>query len=135
MSNFEFYSITIPCAYVSVLTGPSPSQIVTVTDPNTGQPIQQLLQTQTDPVTGETKQVLTPLSNGNGVANTGSSNLQVVTVQDPVTGQLQQQIVDPSTGNFVQNTAANNIGSCDVIIFFFMQYQMKYLCLQVHSKH
>ena len=80
------------------------SQIITVTDPNTGQLVQQIVQTQIDPITGETKQVLSPLPASaagltalNGVSGGGGGGgfggAQVVTVQDPVTGQFQQQVV------------------------------------------
>jgi hypothetical protein len=77
-----------------------PSQIVTVTDPNTGQLVQQLVQTQIDPLTGETKQVMSPLPAGaSGAFNGGQAGggaVQVITVQDPVTGQFQQQVVSCS---------------------------------------
>ena len=59
------------------------TQIVTVTDPVTGQPVQQLIQTQIDPSTGQATQVVLPATN-------------VVTVKDPVTGQYKQQNVPTS---------------------------------------
>ena len=64
----------------------------TLTDPVTGQPVQQIIQTQLDPKTGKPTQVVRPLPS---VAN---NNVQVVTVQDAVTGQMKQQIVDSTTG-------------------------------------
>lgn len=63
-----------------------------MTDPQTGQPVQQILQTQMNPVTGEAQQVMLPLNQN------GSSPVQVVTVQDPVTGEMKQQIIDTNTG-------------------------------------
>ena len=73
------------------------SQIITVTDPNTGQLVQQLVQTQIDPHTGECKQVLSPLAASSAVnGGVGGGGVQVITVQDPVTGQLQQQVVGSS---------------------------------------
>lgn len=73
------------CHVLNVLQFPGAGmQIVTVTDPSTGQPVQQVMQTQIDPKTG--KQVVRPLPNQN-------NNVQVITVQDPVTGQMKQQIV------------------------------------------
>ena len=60
------------------------TQIVTVTDPVTGQQVQQLIQTQIDPSTGQATQVVLPATN-------------VVTVKDPVTGQIKQQTVPTST--------------------------------------
>ena len=55
----------MPCLF----TGSS--QIITVTDPNTGQLVQQIVQTHIDPNTGEVKQVLNPLSASTAVNNTG----------------------------------------------------------------
>ena len=74
-------------------------QIITVTDPATGQPVQQIMQTQIDPKTGKAVQVATPLPSS-------SNNVQAITVQDPVTGQMKQQlvqtVVDPKTGKMSQ---------------------------------
>lgn len=53
---------------------------MTVTDPATGQPVQQLMQTKIDPKTGKATQVVCPLPSANNV----------ITIQDPVTGQLKQ---------------------------------------------
>ena len=85
--------VKIPISYL--FTGPS--QIITVTDPNTGQLVQQVVQTQIDPHTGEFKQVLSPLAASSTVnGGVGGGGVQVITVQDPVTGQLQQQVVGSS---------------------------------------
>ena len=85
--------VKIPKSYL--FTGPS--QIITVTDPNTGQLVQQVVQTQIDPHTGECKQVLSPLAASSAVnGGVGGGGVQVITVQDPVTGQLQQQVVGSS---------------------------------------
>ena len=81
-------------------------QIITVTDPATGQPVQQIMQTQIDPKTGKAVQVATPLPSSN------SNNAQVITIQDPVTGQMKQQlvqtVVDPKTGQMSQIPINNN---------------------------
>ena len=74
------------------------TQIVTVTDPVTGQQVQQLIQTQIDPNTGQATQVVLPASN-------------VVTVKDPVTGQIKQQTVPTST-----NQGIFTLGSLDLMI-------------------
>ena len=85
--------VKIPISYL--FTGPS--QIITVTDPNTGQLVQQVVQTQIDPHTGECKQVLSPLAASSAVnGGVGGGGVQVITVQDPVTGQFQQQVVGSS---------------------------------------
>ena len=41
------------------------AEIVTVSDPLTGEPIYQIVQTKTDPTTGETTQVVSPLPKTN----------------------------------------------------------------------
>lgn len=93
----------------------APPQIITTTDPQTGQVIQQVVQTVVDPATGQTIQTMAPVSNGGG----GATPVQVVTVQDPVTGQLTQQIVqtavDPNTGEIMQIPLQN--GSTIQLIF------------------
>ena len=43
-------------------SGAGPTQIVTVTDPVTGQPVQQLIQTIKDPITGQYIQQTVPTS-------------------------------------------------------------------------
>ena len=81
------------------------SQIITVTDPTTGQPVQQLIQNVVDPKTGKTSQIVSqiPASNCN---TTGSPNTQVIMVKDPKTGkpvqQLVQTVTDPKTGKTMQ---------------------------------
>ena len=89
-------------------------QIITTTDPQTGQVIQQVVQTVVDPTTGQTIQTMVPVNNsgvpvnnsGVPVGAAGEGSAQVITVQDPITGQLTQQIVqtavDPSTGQTIQ---------------------------------
>ena len=76
-------------------------QIITVIDPNTGKPVQQVIQTKIDPKTGKPTQVVTTLPAGN---NAGAP--QVITVVDPKTGkpvqQMVQTVVDPKTGKTVQ---------------------------------
>lgn len=94
-------------SFYSTLLGLSSTQIITVPDPNTGQPIQQIVKTQIDPTTGETKQVLLPLNQ----SETDGNSLQIVTVQDPVTGQLQQQVVDPLTGKTSAVQSQNIMGT------------------------
>ena len=83
----------------SNITGGSP-QIVTVTDPKTGKPVQQIIQTKIDPKTGKPVQVVSKVP----------ANAQVVTVTDPDTGQPVQMMVDPKTGKKVplQNPGAAN---------------------------
>ena len=80
--------------------GGGATQIVTITDPVTGQPVQQIIQTQIDPKTGQATQVALP-------ANVGAGQ-QIVTVTDPATGKPIQQIVqtvkDPLTGQYKQQT-------------------------------
>ena len=96
---------------------------MTSIDPNTGQTIQQLVQTVTDPITGETSQVTVPLPNGaNGdtffysvsfslffqiqKSHTGGGGQQIITVPDPITGhpvqQIIQTLIDPVTGQSKQ---------------------------------
>jgi len=95
-----------PCLYVYFSGGAGlgagvsagNTQIVTVTDPVTGQPVQQLIQTQIDPSTGQATQVVLPATN-------------VVTVKDPVTGQNKQIHVPTST-----NQGIFTLGSPALII-------------------
>ena len=79
----------------SNITGGS-TQIVTVTDPKTGKPVQQIIQTKIDPKTGKPVQVVSK----------APANAQIVTVTDPDTGQPVQMMVDPKTGKKVP-VAAN----------------------------
>merc|ERR1711953_1182841 len=66
---------------------------------NTGQPVQQVIQTKIDPKTGKPTQVTTTLPAAAGAP-------QVITVVDPKTGkpvqQMVQTVVDPKTGKTVQ---------------------------------
>ena len=57
--------------YEETSSSASGAQIVTVTDPQTGQPVQQIVQTVIDPATGKPTQVMTPLS------NTQNGNLKI----------------------------------------------------------
>lgn len=95
-------------------------QIISVTDPDTGEIIQKVIQNTIDPKTGKTVQVTLPLNsiqNGskyillttlyfiffpqNTQIHLGGEG-QIITVPDPVTGELVQQmlqtVIDPVTG-------------------------------------
>jgi hypothetical protein len=83
--------------------------VVTVTDPVTGRPIQQIIQTVVDPKTGQMTQEVMPLP-----AQNGSGGAQIVTVTDPVTGRpvqkIVQMVIDPITGQANQvMTPMNNM--------------------------
>ena len=95
-------------------------QIISVTDPDTGEIIQKVIQNTIDPKTGKTVQVTLPLNsiqNGSKIYSSDISLLyifpqntqihlggegQIITVPDPVTGELVQQmlqtVIDPVTG-------------------------------------
>jgi len=84
--------------------GGAATQVITVTDPATGKPVQQVVQTVVDPKTGKTTQVPVPMAGGAGGIGGGAT--QVITVTDPATGkpvqQLVQTVVDPKTGKSMQ---------------------------------
>lgn len=73
-----------------MFTGTQQQTLVTITDPVTGEPVQQVMQPVIDPKTGETKQVVM----------IGGQACHVVTSPDPVTGLPVQNVVqtDPVTG-------------------------------------
>ena len=64
MHAIFYFSITdenVHMYYIFFLEG----QIITVTDPKTGESIQQIIQTIIDPKTGKPKQIKTPINAGN----------------------------------------------------------------------
>ena len=81
-------------------------QVITSTHPETGEITHQIIQTVTDPKTGQVKQITMPLSNGTHEHSTTTPLGQVVTTIDPVTGEHIQKIVqsftDPKTGEVRQ---------------------------------
>merc|ERR1711953_15413 len=81
--------------------GAGAPQVITVVDPKTGKPVQQMVQTVVDPKTGKTVQIPVPTSPG----------AQIVMVPDPVTGkpvpQMVQTVVDPKTGKQIQVPVSN----------------------------
>ena len=90
-------------------------QVITVADPVTGEPVQQMVQTVVDPSTGQTIQVPAQSNVAGGGGGGGAGNTQIVMVNDPVTGQQLQQVVqtvvDPATGKTVQipvDSSSNN---------------------------
>ena len=103
--HYSLISHAISQRHFSKMNFSGNQQIITVTDPATGQPVQQIMQTQIDPKTGKAIQVATPLPSN-------SNNAQVITIQDPVTGQMKQQlvqtVVDPKTGQMSQIPINNN---------------------------
>ena len=78
------------------------NQIITSTDPVTGEVVQQIVQTVIDPDTGEAKQISLPYSNNHGQVAGASASGQIITTIDPTTGlptkQLLQTVTDPETG-------------------------------------
>ena len=78
----------------SFLTGST--QIITLPDPTTGLPVQQIVQSRHDPISGETIQV--------PIHSSVVPNSNVIQTIDPISGQAQlvQVVTDPSTGNTMQ---------------------------------
>ena len=58
---FSIIDENVHTYYIFFLEG----QIITVTDPKTGESIQQIIQTVIDPKTGKPKQIKTPINAGN----------------------------------------------------------------------
>jgi len=94
------------------VSGAAAVQVITVADPVTGEPVQQMVQTVVDPSTGQTIQV--PVQS-NAAGGGGGGNTQIVMVNNPVTGEQMQQVVqtvvDPTTGKTVQipvDSSSNN---------------------------
>merc|ERR1719225_1063779 len=85
------------------------TQNITVTDPATGKPVQQIVQTKIDPKTGKKVQKKSKVP----------ANTQVQTVIDPNTGQLVQALVDPATGEQVtlspNSNAAGNVSGAAAV--------------------
>lgn len=94
-------------------------QVITVADPVTGEPVQQMVQTVVDPSTGQTIQV--PVQSNLAGGGGGGGNTQIVMVNNPVTGEQMQQVVqtvvDPTTGKTVQipvDSSSNN-GAAQIV--------------------
>ena len=94
------------------VSGAAAIQVITVADPVTGEPVQQMVQSVVDPSTGQTIQV--PVQS-NAAGGVGGGNTQIVMVNNPVTGEQMQQVVqtvvDPTTGKTVQipvDSSSNN---------------------------
>merc|ERR1712083_960547 len=97
--------------------GGAATQVITVTDPATGKPVQQVVQTVIDPKTGKATQVPVPMAGGAGMGGGvpgGAMPTQMAMVPDPVTGKLTQQmvqtVVDPKTGKSMQVPVSSMAG-------------------------
>ena len=75
-------------------------QIISCTDPASGQPTQKIVKTIKDPETGQVYKMVTPLPADQ------QQNVQIVCKTDPVSGKITQQIVqtvtDTTTGETTQ---------------------------------
>ena len=90
----------------STATGVAVFKMMTFTDPISGEPTQQMIQSIIDPVTGQTKHYPAPAKSSSNNDNNSGSPFQMVTISDPISGELTQQVVqtiiDPITGQTKQ---------------------------------
>ena len=103
----------------STAAGVAVFKMMTFTDPISGEPTQQMIQSIVDPVTGQTKHYPAPAKSSSNTNDSGSS-FQMVTISDPISGELTQQVVqtiiDPVTGQTkqlpvpVSNNPSNSSG-------------------------
>ena len=90
----------------STAAGVAVFKMMTFTDPISGEPTQQMIQSIVDPVTGQTKHYPAPAKSLSNNDNISGSSFQMVTISDPISGELTQQVVqtiiDPITGQTKQ---------------------------------
>ena len=122
-NSFLLTLIVLTCMTINIcFSGNGPPQIFETIDPFTGQTIQQIVQNQVNPSTGETMQTLIPIPTSHVNSNpcvqviTGGNPVNGEQIFHPLSGSTSQTILpspivnspatqivqDPSTGNLMQ---------------------------------